>query len=217
MTAYMIDSITVTRANIYQGAARLVVSDPDLLTSFPGRLESIMKPATPITGTAYELATGWTDLGPTSDDGVTIRREAELSDGIVVDQRNTALDEGEPDKWTMEAEANLMETTLENFQKMWEGGTLRAHAQDGSHVAQHVLDLDAPASFTERMAAFIQEDPSTGKLRAFAFRKTIPQVEGSEIALKSSEATALPLKLKLKSDETVSEGSGQFGRIYEED
>jgi hypothetical protein len=213
----MIDRITVTRDEIYKGAARLVVSDPDVLTSFPGRLESVMQPSAPISGTAYELASGWDDLGPTTEDGIAIRREAELSDGIALDQRKTNLDEGEPEDWSMEAESTLMHTSLENFQKAWQGGTLRAFAQDGSHVAQHALDLDAASSFTERMAAFIQEDPKSGKLRVFAFRTAIPQVDGSEVTLQSGEATGLPLKLKLKADPAISEGSGQFGKIYEED
>ena len=105
MTSYMIDSITVTRTKVYKGAARLVVSDPDQLTSLPGALESVMNPSTPADGgTAYELASGWIDLGPTTEDGVTIRREAELDDGIPLDQRNTNLDEGEPEKWSMEME-----------------------------------------------------------------------------------------------------------------
>jgi len=217
MTTHMIDSITVTRDSVYKGAARLVVSEPDTLTSFPGRLESVMNPSSPKTGTAYALADGWTDLGPTTDDGVVIRREAELSDGIPLDQRKTNLDEGEPESWTMEAKVTLLHTNLANFKKAWEGGTLRSFIEDASHVAQHALDLDAPSSFTERMAAFIQEDPKSGKLRAFAFRSAIPQVDGSEITLQSEEATGLPLKLKLKSDTSVSEGSGQFGKIYEED
>lgn len=216
--AQMIDSITVTRTKVYKGAARLVISDPDQVTSFPGRLESVMQPSVPVSGTAYELTTGWSDLGPTTEDGVTIRREAELGDGIALDQRNTNLDEGEPENWSMELETTLLHTDLATFQIAWEGGTLRNHDADASHVAQAALDLDAPANFTERMIAAIQEDPasSSGKLRLFVFRKAIPQVDGSEVSLQSGEATGLPVTFKLKADETVSEGSGQFGRIYEE-
>jgi len=217
MTAYMIDSISVTRAEVYKGAARVVISDPDTLTSFPGLLESVMNPAAPADGgTAYALVAGWTDLGPTTEDGVTIRREAELDDGIPVDQRNTNLDEGEPDKWTMECEMTLLHTDLTNFQYAWEAGTNRAYVASGTNVAQHALDLDAPASFTERMLAVIQEDPSSGMLRCFTFRQAIPQVS-SETTIQKGEATGLPVTFKLKADETVSEGYGQFGKIFEED
>lgn len=217
MTTYMIDSIDVTRTKVYKGAARIVISDPDELSSFPGVLESVMNPATPADGgTAYELASGWIDLGPTSEDGVTIRREAELDDGIPIDQRKTNLDEGEPESWTMECETTLMHTDLDNFQYGWEGGTKRTIAASGANVAQHSLDLDAPATFTERMLAVIQEDPSSGGLRVFAFRQALPQVS-SEASVQSGEATGLPVTFKLKADETVSEGSGQFGKIFEED
>jgi hypothetical protein len=217
MATYMIDSITVTRAKVYKGAARLVISDPDTLTSFPGVLESVMNPAVPADGgTAYALADGWSDLGPTTEDGVTIRREAELDDGIPVDQRNTNLDEGEPDKWTMELEASLLNTDLYNFNYTWEAGTKRTIAATGTNVAQHSLDLDAPASFTERMMAVIQEDPSSTQLRCWVFRQAIPQVS-SETVVQKGEATNLPVTFKLKADETVSEGSGQFGKIFEED
>jgi hypothetical protein len=218
MTAKMIDSMTVTRDKIYKGSGRLVVSDPDTLTSFPGALESVMNPATPADGgTAYELASGWIDLGPTTEDGITLRREAELSEGIPVDQRRANLDKGEPENWNMGLETKLLHTDLDNITKAWEAGTKRTIAASGSNVAQHSIDLDAPGSFTERMAAVIQEDPKSGKLRVFAFRDTIPQVDGSEMVVQEGEATGLPFKLELRLDETVSEGSGQFGKIFEED
>ena len=204
----LIDNVTVTRTKVYKGAARLVVDDgTETFSSFPGAFDSVMNPAT------YELQAGLTDLGPTSEDGVTISRSADLSEGIPLDQRKTNLDEGEPESWEMAAEATLMHTDLDNFQIAWEGGTKRTIA---SPTAQHSLDLDAASAFTERMAFFIQEDPISKKLRLFAFRKAVPQVDG-EVNIQSNEATGLPLSLKLKADETVSEGSGQFGKIFEID
>lgn len=217
MSAMMIDSITVTRTKVYKGAGRLLVSDPDLLTSFPGRLESVMNPASPADGgTAYELATGWVDLGPTTEDGIILRREAEMSEGIPLDQRRANLDEGEPENWKMELEATLVHTCLDNIKKAWEGGEKRTLAASGSQVAQHSVDFDAPGSLTERMAAVVQEDPKSGGLRVFVFRETIPQIEG-EMNIQENEATGLPLKLLVRLDESISEGSGQFGKVYEED
>jgi len=218
MTAKMIDSITVTRTKVYKGAGRLVVSDPDLLTSFPGKIESVMNPAVPATGTAYELAVGWIDLGPTTEDGIIIRREAAVTDGIPLDQRRANLDEGEPENWMMGLEATLLHTDLDNINKAWAAGTKRTIAAEGGvSVAQHSLDLDAPGSFTSRIAAVIQEDPKSAGLRVFVFRDTIPQVDGTEMNIQENEATGLPLKLRLRLDEAISEGSGQFGKIFEED
>ena len=207
----MIDAITVDRDNIYKGAARLVYSDPTALTSFPGRFESVMNPTT------YALVAGWTDFGATTEDGITITREASLDDGIAVDQRNSPLDEGEPETWTMSAETTLLDTSLANIAIAWAAGTLRAHAADGSTAAQHALDLDAPTSFTTRMMCAIQEDPKTAKLRMACFRKVKPKVDGSDLSMSRNEASELPLSFTLASDEDVAQGSGQFGRIYELD
>lgn len=206
----MIDAITVDRDTIYKGAARLLFSNPATLTSFPGRFESVM-------ATNYVLVAGWTDFGPTTEDGVTVRREAELSDGIPVDQRRIPLDEGEPDKWSMGAEATLLNTSLTNIAIAWQAGTLRAHAAAGGNAAQHILDLDAPGTFTERMLCAIQEDPKSRKMRMICFRKAKPKVDGSELAMSRGEATELPVSFTLTADEDVSQGSGQFGRIYELD
>lgn len=207
----MIDSISVDRNTIYKGAARLVYSNPATLTSFPGRFESVMNVTT------YALVSGWTDLGATTEDGVTITREAELSDGIPVDQRLTPLNEGEPEAWTMAMETTLLNTSLTNIALAWQAGTLRAHAAAGGKVAQHILDLDAATSFTERMVCAIQEDPKTDKLRMACFRKVTPKVDGSELSMNRTEASELPVSFTLAADEDVGEGSGQFGRIYEID
>ncbi len=216
MTEYMIDSITVDRNKIYQGSGRLVVSDPAVLTSFPGVLESVMNGASPVTGSAYALASGWIDLGPTTEDGITLSREAELSEGIALDQRKTNLSEGEPDKWSMGLETTLLHTTLENIQKAWQGSSLRSINASASNVAQRSLSLDAPPSFTERMLALIQEDPVSGNLRAFVFRKAKPKVDGSEINAQKNEASGLPVSFTLNADTAIADGYGQFGMIFEE-
>jgi len=206
----MIDAIAVDRNEIYKGAARLVYSNPATLTSFPGRFESVMS-------ATYVLASGWVDFGATTEDGVMIRREASLSDGIPVDQRRSPLDEGEPETWNMSAETTMLDTSLANLAIIWQAGTLRAHVAAGGNAAQHALDLDAPGTFTSRMMAAIQEDPKTGKLRMAVFRKVTPKVDGSELSMSRTAASELPATFTLASDEDVAEGSGQFGRIYELD
>lgn len=217
MSTKMVDKMTVDRDKIYRGAGRLVVSDPETLSSFPGALESVINPANPADGgDPYALASGWLDAGPTTDDGYTLTRSMEESDGIVVDQRGAALDEGEPESWEMGLETTLLDTSLESIKRAWAGGNIREIAAGVSNVAQHALDLDAPASLTERMAALIQEDTKTGGLRVAVFRCTVPVVD-SEINMQRTDASELPLELNVKTDPNIDEGSGQFGRIYEED
>lgn len=211
MTTKMIDAITVDRDNIFKGACRLIYSDPGTLTSFPGRFESVMNPDT------YALQSGWSDFGATTEDGVTITREAELSEGIALDQRNTPISKGEPEDWNMGLETVLLDQSLDNIALVWQAGTNRAHAAGGGTAAQHILDLDAPSAFTERMVAAIQEDPETGKLRMACFRKVKPKADNSELKMSRTAASELPAAFTLNADEDVSEGSGQFGRIYSMD
>jgi len=210
MTTRLIDSVTITRTNIYKGAARVLVDDgTGTFASFPGELETVINPTT------YVAAGGLTDLGPTTEDGVMIRREAEIDEGIPVDQRATNLDEGEPESWAMEAETTLLHTDLDTINIAWQAGTKRNIS--GSVVEQSSLDLDAPTTFTERMAFIVQEDGQNGRMRVFAFRAAVPAVDGSEMNIQGNEATGLPLKLKLRADESIDAGSGQFGKIFEED
>jgi len=201
------DNITVTRNNIWKGTCQVAVSTASF-TSYPGELETVINPTT------YALAAGLTALGATTDDGVVLRRSAELSDGISVDQRRFNLDEGEPEDWTMEAEMTLLETHLDNVKIAWEGGDIESIS--GSIVNQRRLPLAAPDSFTERMLFIIQEDPKTGRLRMAALRQTTPMVDGAEMNMQSAEASGLPLKLKIQADETIAEHRGPFGNVFEE-
>lgn len=211
MTTKMIDAITVTRNKIFKGAARVVAR---VSTTVPAKLEDIMQSAAG--SSPYTLASGWIDLGPTSEDGLSMTRSASLSDGIKVDQRVTALDKGEPETWEHGAECTLMHTHYTNLVYALEYGTTTALGADTGRVAQHKVAIDAPDQFTERQFAFIQEDIKSNLARAWWFRKVIPAVDG-EIALKATEASGVPLKLTINQDETVSEGDGQFGLLFEED
>jgi len=217
MTTNLTDAITITRSKVYKGACRFVYADPNIYTSFPGRLESVMQPASPAdaAATAYELAHGLYDVESTSEEGVVLRRAADFSDGIAIDQRGFALDAGEPDDWNMEAEFTLLNTSLEMLQVMWELGTLTAQAADATHVAAHRLSINAPKSFTERMTFLIQEDPKSGKLRCFAFRIAKPQVD-SELNIQKTEATGLPVTMKLSADPAIT-SDDPYGCIFEED
>lgn len=211
--AQMIDAITIDEDRIYKGAARLVQR---VSTNFPAKLEDVMNPAVPAAGVAYALASGWIDIGATTDDGVKLARSVKLTDGIKIDQRNVNIRKGDPDTWEMGLEATLLETSLENFQIAWAAGTLATLAVSGTRVAQHSLSLDGPASLTERQFAFAQEDPTTGKLRVFAFRKAMPVVD-SDTTAKSGDPSTLPLKMDLQTDTNIAVGAGQFGLIFEED
>ena len=201
----LIDNVSITRDQVYKGSGILALGT---LTSFPGELETVIDPDT------YALGSGLTIYAPTSEDGVTLNRTAEVSDGIAIDQRKANLDEGEPDGWSMELSTTLLRTDAAALAVAWELGTVENLT--GSVVDQTVTPISAPATFTEQELYLIQEDAKTGRLRVFAFRKAVPQPDG-ELNAQSEEATGLPVTFKLREDTSVAERHGSFGRIFEED
>lgn len=200
------DSITVTRDNTYRGPSYIAIGD---LASFPGELESVIHPTT------YVLESGIIALAPTTEDGVSIKRTAEVNDGIPIDQKAYNLDEGEPDGWTMEVSFTLLNTDVDFLKYVW--GTGDPMAVSGSVVEQQKLPLDAPTTFTERELYIIQEDPKTTRMRVFAFRKAVPQPD-SELNVQSSEASGAPATFKIRADTTIlADHHGPFGFVFEED
>lgn len=201
----LMDVITVTRAKTYKGASYLAYGS---LASFPGELESVINPTT------YALAAGLTALCPTTPDGVAITRSEEVTDGIEIDQKNYNLDEGEPESWGMEVSATLLDTTVDAIKVIWE--TPDPVAVSGSSVSQQRLPIGAPAAATERELYVIQEDATNGRLRVFAFRKAVVQVD-SEVNIQSSDAAGLPATWRIRADATIAEHHGPYGFIFEED
>ena len=201
----LIDNVSVTRNQVYKGSGVLALGT---LTSFPGELETVINPTT------YALGNGLTIYAPTTEDGVTLNRTAEVSDGIAIDQRKANLDEGEPEGWSMECGVTLLRTDAQALAMAWELGTVESVT--GSVVSQTVTPISAPATFTERELYLIQEDAKTGRLRVFAFRKAVPQPDG-DLNAQSEEASGLPITFRLREDTSVAEADGSFGKIFEED
>jgi len=201
----LVDNVSVTRNEVYKGAGILAIGS---LASFPGELESVINPTT------YALGAGLSFYSPTTEDGVTLNRTAEVSDGIAIDQRKANLDEGEPDGWSMECSVTLLKTDAATLGMAWELGT--TEDLSGSVVKQTVTPISAPATFTEQELYLIQEDAKTGRMRVFAFRKSVPQPDG-DLNAQSEEASGLAITFKLREDTSVAEHHGSYGKIFEED
>ena len=201
----LVDNITITRAETYKGSGYVLIG---ALASFPGELESVIHPDT------YALGAGVVALCPTSEDGVTIGRAAEVSDGIPIDQKPYNLDEGEPTGWTQEVTFTLLNTDLDFLKYVW--ATDDPVAVVGSLVNQKRMPLGAPTSFTERELYIVQEDITTGRLRVFAFRKAVPQTD-SELNVQSEEASGVSTTFRIRADTSLANHHGPFGFVFEED
>jgi len=203
--ATLFDSV-VTEGSIWKGAARLLYADDG--TSFPGELESVINPST------YALADGWNDVGGTTEDGVTITREFEGSDGIAVDQLAYPVFEGDPTRWMMSLGSALLETDPDNLAIVFE--LPAATDVSGSSVEQKKLVFNAPTTLTERMIAAVQQHPENENLRVFVFRQASPTPEAREMVLSKSEGSAVPITFDCSADPAVADADGPFGALYRE-
>ena len=204
--ATLFDGI-VTEGNVWRGAARFLYADSG--TSFPGEMESVIHPNT------YVLANGWNDFGGTSEDGLTLTREFEGSDGVPIDQRAYNLFEGDPTRWMMKVAATLMETDPDNLSIAWELPT--ATDVTGSvATSQKKLVLDAPITLVKRMVAAVQEHPSGGNLRVVVFRIAALAPGAKEMIMTADTGSGVPIELNCKADPDVANDDGPFGVIFRE-
>lgn len=201
--ATLFDSV-VTEGNIWKGATRLLYADDG--TSFPGELESVIHPTT------FVLSAGWNDFGGTTEDGVTITREFEGSDGVDVDQLNYPLFEGDPTRWLMSLSASLLETDPDNLAIVFE--LPAATDVSGSVVEQKKMVFNAPTSVTERVVAAVQQNPTNDNLRVFVFRQAQPTPESRELVLSKSEGSAVEITFSLEADSAIADADGPFGVLY---
>lgn len=203
--ATLFDSV-VTEGNIWKGAARLLYADAG--TSFPGELESVINPTT------FALQSGWNDFGGTTQEGVTITREFEGSDGVEVDQLAYAIWDGEPDEWSMYLAASLLETDPDNLAIVFELPAATDHA--GSSVSQKHVAFSAPTSLTTRMIAAVQQHSENENLRVFVFREAKPTPDSRDLLMAKTEGTAVPIQFELEADTAVADADGPFGMLYRE-
>lgn len=200
--------MTLTEDNIYRGPSRLVYGRIGLTE--PTKIEDVIEPST------YVLASGYFDLGFTSEDGVSVNREMDTFDGIPLDQRKTNVYEGQPENWTMSLTCDMVYADVATMAIIWELGDTTTLGAEAGQIAQTKTTVGAPQSLTERRVVVLQEDNETGRMRMLWFRKAIPMQEGSETQIYDGGAAMLPLAMKLDQDLDVTDSSGPFGLIFEE-
>ena len=200
--------MTLDENKIYRGPSRLLYGRIGLTE--PTKIEDVIDPST------YVLASGYYDWGFTDEDGVTVSREAELFDGIPLDQRKSNLYEGEPENWMMSLSTNMVDADIDSLIRVWELGSKTTLSSGAGQIAQTKTTIGAPQAFTERRVAVVQEDNKTGRLRMLWFRKAIPMQESSETQISDSGAAMVPLSMKISQDLDIADSSGPFGLIFEE-
>lgn len=163
----------------------------------------------------YDPVGSWVELGSTRG-GVRISRN-NTETTIDVDQIQAAL-LSVPDEWEMTIETQLAETTLENVQIAWEGGSITTDITQTPN--ERHLGLGNPSAYTQRRVAVVHQKTigtSAGKLRAHVARITTRSPVNSTLEFaKSGNQSTLPLTLRCYADPTVSDPKFSFGEILDQ-
>lgn len=240
MTTALARALTINDANIWKGAARMMTSVSTWATLFPTYdavtdpplLEDIVHmrsfPAYTVPIVQYTLAVGWADLGALTEDGVTITREWDESDGITIDQRDTPLRGGIPQNVRMSVSATSVYNSLDMLDYFWQTGSTgtvptapgAAPAAEGN-VAQRNLTIGETKTLAEKRVAIVQQSdtPTSGvspiyKVHGFLFRAGVLNPP-SAIKWSSRAHTTQDFALRIRSDVSVSDGT-EFGWFLEQ-
>lgn len=209
MATSLVENFAIVEANIWKGGHRILFGDTGTPPAVPANLEDIINPTT------FALETGWTDFVATTDDGFTMTREWEVDEGIATDQRGYNLRAGGISGTTMGGSATSLYSDYETLKMTWVLGSTTAIAAGSGITAQHVTKIGAPAIVPERQCVILQMNDSTGKIRAFYFRRA-KFTDPGEIGLKASEPTSQEFALTFEPDASQTDGS-DFGLLFEQD
>jgi len=198
----------IDAAKIWSGPHRAVIADDT--QTFPTKLEDIIDLST------WALKTGWSDFGPTSDDGFEITREGDRTEGVAIDQRDFNIGGGDYTGVTMGGTCTVMYTDAATLKIKWELGSttdVPAVTGAGGNVHQTRTKIGNPARPTRRRLAVLQQQ-ANGMLRAFVFRLASTELGGS-VVLKKGDPEGTEVTWVFEPDVSISDGT-EFGVYLEQ-
>lgn len=200
----MAEFYRVTGTNVVKGAGRLLVADT--ATPFPEGIADVI--VLTAGGTQYDPTSAWTDVGATTG-GIVITRGFD-TEGYTVDQVNGDLGE-DITGWTNTIETSLAETTLENFDLAWIGGSVAEGDTDEEYIT-----FGDPATVPQKKLAVLFQD-RYGYIRMYAFR--LVQRAGDDSALtheKGGDPLSLPVLFRAFPDTTVDDRDARVFTIFQQ-
>lgn len=195
----MAEFYKITGTNVVKGAGRLMVADTT--QAFPTQISDV------IDTTDYDAASGWTDVGATTG-GIVITRGFD-TEGFTVDQVVGDLGE-DITGWNNSIETSLAETSLENFDLAWVGGSISTSGNERK------LTFGDPANVPQKKLAILFQD-RYGFIRLYAFR--LVQRAGDDSALtheKGGDPLALPILFRAFPDTTVTDRDERIFTIFQQ-
>jgi hypothetical protein len=201
--------------------ANAMAAQPLITVPFTGMmLIGGTTPAVAVTRTTagfglYDPVGSWTDLGSTKS-GVSIDRN-NTETMIDVDQILQAV-LSIPDEWEMTVTTEFAETTLENLQLAWEGGSIVTDATQTPN--ERHLGLGGPLAYTQKRLAVVHQKTvgtSAQRIRAHVFRIVQRSPQSSRMTFnKTGNQQTIPHVFRSFADPTVADPKAQFGEVIEQ-
>jgi hypothetical protein len=211
-------AITVTFAGTNASSAQPLIQVPSSLQALTGG----SSPAVTVTRTTagfglYDPVAPWTELGSTKA-GVHIDRN-NTETMIDVDQILTSLI-ALPDNWEMTVTTQLAETSQENIQLAWEGGTISTDVTQSPN--ERHLPFGGPlfyANSQKRLAVIAQKSVGTsaGRIVANVFRIVTRSPQASRLTYdKTGAQQTLPIVFRAFADPSIADPNARFGERLEQ-
>lgn len=191
-----------------------------LMTASGAGLTGGASPAVAVTRTTagfglYDPVGSWVDLGSTKS-GVNVARN-NTETQIDVDQILASI-ATIPDEWEMTVTTQFAETTLENLQLAWEGGTINVDVTQTPN--ERHLPLGNPLAYTQRRLAVVHQKTlgtSAGRIRAHVFRLVQRSPQNSQLDFnKTGAQQTIPHVFRALADPTVTEPNARFGEVIDQ-
>lgn len=191
-----------------------------LITADSAGLTGGTTPAVVVTRTTpgfglYDPVGSWTELGSTKT-GVGIERnntETELDVDQILASIATI-----PDNYEMTVTTALADTSLENIQTAWEGGTIVSDLT--SSPDERHLPLGAPTTYLQRRLAVLHQKTlgsSAGFIRGHVFRIVQRSPQASRVTFqKGGDQQTIPHVFRALADPNVADPYARFGEIIDQ-
>lgn len=160
-------------------------------------------------------SSSWVEMGSTRSGVQASRNNTETQ--LDIDQIYSSI-LGVPDEWEMTVQTQFAETTLENLQLAWEGGSITVDTTQSPN--ERHLPLGAPTSYTQKRLAVLHQKtigPSAGGIRAVVYRSVTRSPQNSTLDYqKTGQMQTIPHTFRAYADWTIQDERARFADIIEQ-
>jgi hypothetical protein len=207
--------------NLLAGAARVLISDTSPVPALPANLADIVDLTDP-----YAPATGWIDIGATTDASAYSRDMTEQD--YTIEQTNAPV-LTDITEVTRTLRCTVGEITPEHLQIIEEAAAIGTLAAATGKSAQKQVKFGTIGSLTRRRVAFVGQrnkasgtvdepasGPTRGRFVALCLYNAQISAEAAEVSLGKGNLASVPITFKAYPEDGEASGS-EFGTWFLED